>query len=234
MGDDVKILGTKRARALVTVLVAVLGATGLASGAVPAAANSSQHAAGDSSSGKEVAVAMANDPRGTPISMIIGRARQTDPQGYDQRLRSLKSSPEFTRFLTEFSGSPENGGIGGLAAVLTQQQVDSFITRIKGKSFNLVRDIDGKPNVVLSADSATQGDHSRLLTIDSAVAHARPGVKPAGWGYRCWQSAFAQVGYAAATGAICGAIGAFSAGIGWPTCFGFGVFGGGINWDAAC
>ncbi|MDQ4503808.1 YdcF family protein [Sinomonas sp. ASV322] len=53
-------------------------------------------------------------------------------------------------------------------------------------------------------------------------------------GYSCWQSALAQAGYAAASGAICGAIGAFSAGIGWWTCFGFGAFGGGINWDAAC
>ncbi|UKA59788.1 hypothetical protein [Arthrobacter sp. FW306-2-2C-D06B] len=180
----------------------------------------------------EAGAAKVSNPNGVPISVIIHKVKDTDPGGFAARLNTLKSSPEFSSFLISRAGSVEAGGGEGLAAVLTQQQINAFVASIKGKTFEVITGKDGKPAVALSTKK--QPAQTGAATLAS-TANSRATITTAGWsGPSCWQGWFAMGGYSAATGAICGAVGAFSLGIGWVTCAGFGAFGAGINWNDAC
>lgn len=177
--------------------------------------------------------AKVNDSKGVPISVLIKQAKKKDAAGFASRLETLKSSPEFSSFLVAQAGSVEAGGGEGLAAVLTQEQADSFVASIKGKSFEVLTGQDGQQSVALTSrkQSNQSVDVMRASTVD-----AGPAITTAGWsGPSCWQGWFAAGGYAAATGAICGAVGAMSAGIGGAACgAGAWAFGMGINWNNAC
>lgn len=180
----------------------------------------------------EAGAAKVSNPNGVPISVIIQKVKLADPEGFAARLDSLKSSPEFSSFLISRAGSVEAGGGEGLAAVLTQQQIDTFAASIKGKTFEVITGKDGKPAVALS--TKRQPPQSGAATLASTTS-SRATITTAGWsGPSCSQGWFAMGGYSAATGAICGAVGAFSLSIGWVTCAGFGAFGAGINWNDAC
>lgn len=167
---------------------------------------------------------------GIPVATLVKQAKKKDAAGFAARLESLKASPEFSGFLISRAGSLEAGGIDGLAAVLTQKQVDAFVASLKGKSLNIVIDDQGKQAVALTSKKQAGTAKPALAMTSSAT------VTTAGWsGPSCWQGWLAAGGYAAATGAICGAVGAMSAGIGGAACgAGFWAFGVGINWNNAC
>ncbi|MFF2841194.1 hypothetical protein [Paenarthrobacter sp. NPDC057981] len=171
-----------------------------------------------------------NDPKGIPVATLVKQAKKKDAVGFATRLETLKASPEFSGFLVSQAGSVEAGGIDGLAAVLTQAQVDEFVVNIRGKSLNVVVDDQGKQAVEINTKNQP-GTAKPALAMTSS-----PTVTTAGWsGPSCWQGWLAAGGYAAATGAICGAVGAMSAGIGGAACgAGFWAFGVGINWNNAC
>ena len=83
-------------------------------------------------------------PEGRPIRQIIQDANRDDPSGFNRRLKTLKGSPEFTSFLTAQAGSPEAGGIEGLAALLTDEQARAFVKAIKGRAFSVAREAQGR------------------------------------------------------------------------------------------
>ncbi|WP_152642665.1 hypothetical protein [Pseudarthrobacter chlorophenolicus] len=183
--------------------------------------------------GKGASASQVSDSKGVPISVVIKQAKKKDAAGFATRLETLKSSPEFSGFLIAQAGSVEAGGGEGLAAALTQEQVDSFVASIRGKSFELVTGTDGQQSVALTSKKQPKQSPDVQRT---STANAEPTITTAGWsGPSCWQGWFAAGGYAAATGAICGAVGAMSAGIGGAACgAGAWAFGTGINWNDAC
>lgn len=118
------------------------------------------------------------------------------------RLKTLKSSKEFTAFLISQAGSVEAGGIEGLAAVLTLEQAKEFVRSVRGKSFVIAPGEDGTPSVSLSNTPTTQTSTvaTALLTDDGGDV----AVHTADWnGPTCWQGWLAMGGYGASTGAIC-------------------------------
>ena len=171
-----------------------------------------------------------NDAKGVPVSTLIKQAKKKDAAGFAKRLEKLKGSPEFSSFLISQAGSVEAGGIEGLAAALTEEQVDAFVASLKGKSFEVVVDSEGKQAVALTSKKRSGNAHSALASNSSLTATT------AGWsGPSCWQGWLAGAGYYAATGALCGAVGAMSAGLAGPICAGgLWAFGMGINWNDAC
>jgi hypothetical protein len=177
-----------------------------------------------------------DSPRGRPVSEVISEAKSTDLQAFNRRLRTLRNSPEFTSFLTAQAGSPEAGGIEGLAAALTDEQAHAFVKAIKGKAFAVSYDIQGKETVRLtsSASHPNRGDvKSAGLVINQSGTSA---IENAAWTPpSCWQGWFAAAGYQAATGAICGSLGAMSFGLAGAACGAVAWTAGmGINWNDAC
>lgn len=179
---------------------------------------------------------------GRPIKGIIADAKKSDPQGFRERLQTLKSSEKFVSFLTARAGSPEAGGIEGLAAILTADQARKFVGSLAGKVFVVTRDAGGAPEVELVDSShvpspAPSNGETPLHERTRAKAQtASFKAETAGWTPpSCWQGWFAAAGYSAATGAICGAVGAMSFGTVGAWCAAAAWAGAmGINWNDAC
>ncbi|WP_422935362.1 hypothetical protein [Sinomonas sp. P47F7] len=194
--------------------------------AVSAASVGSPHGIGKES---------VNDPKGKPVKRAIADAKAADPAGLERRIALLKSSPEFMSFLEENAGAAEETGLEGLAASITEAQARAFVQSISGKKFLVSADKQGQPVVQLVQAAERPATSAANVTV---ALERRTGAKAqtAGWnGPSCWQGWFAAAGYSAATGAICGAVGAMSFGLVGAACGAAAWAGGmGINWNDAC
>ncbi|WP_415856949.1 hypothetical protein [Sinomonas sp. G460-2] len=176
-----------------------------------------------------------NDPKGKPVKGAIADAKAVDPAGLERRIALLKSSPEFVSFLTENTGAAEKTGLEGLAASITESQARAFVQSIQGKKFIVSADKLGQP-VVQLVQAAERPAVSPANVSSTLERHTGANAQTAGWnGPSCWQGWFAAAGYSAATGAICGAVGAMSFGLVGAACGAAAWAGGmGINWNDAC
>ena len=152
----------------------------------------------------------------------IELARQKDARGLAERVAKLRTSEALMNL---FDGAPSDMVTTHLeffAATADTETVDTFVTQTEGKHFEFTETKDGL--------TVTLKDGEAPKDFRGAQTHRRLPRQ-----YKCWKAYFAAYAWFAATSAICGAVGAMTAGTATPACalafWGVGTL---PNWNNAC